>query len=97
MNLEHDMHLVDVDRPWRDVMLTACHIKICAKQIVVFSHASQRTYIYGSSAFGTLDAAQRRRRQLLKLIIATEVKYGGKYKHNSCERAKMALALLNKE
>jgi len=102
----NDMWLVDVDRPWREPFLAyACAIKICAKQIVVFNEdltlrRGNYTFIYSSSAFGTYEAAQRRRRGLLKRLIEKVRRYpqnGWRRQFMDVERVEVALMKIERE
>lgn len=72
---------INTDQPWRQPQHVMCEVRIGTKQInlVALEKAFRQgrfsaalLFIYGSSAFGTLDMANSRRHYLMRTIIADE-------------------------
>lgn len=69
--------IVNVDRPCRPAQHVVCSVHAGPKQINL--HPAEKTnwrlglrrrlFVYGSSGFGTVEAADRRRRELMRHIV----------------------------
>lgn len=72
---------VDTKRPWRQPINVMCEVTIGPRQINLVAvervggrmrlRQNRVLFIYGSSAFGTLEAANSRRRYLMREIAAS--------------------------